>query len=236
MGATDGASRQPAASTPAKRARPAPARQATPTNMTDTHGFALAVNQAADPFFIWPFRLLTDPYLGFFTGLLVWSLCMTLLGELTGLAAQMLHAKRHEKLLDELRHHHNQSVEALHHGSKSGYLGHNKLAQEAYGKVFFSGVAAFLATIWPIPFFLGWLAYRFGDFRFELPFSLPYFGDMLRPEFFFLLIYVLTRVLFSRIKHRLPLFSGMAELRLQQCGAFKSFLPAPPDAREERTP
>jgi len=89
------------------------------------------------------------------------------------------------------------------------------VANDAFGKVFFSQVALSISSLWPIPFAAGWLQTRFQDVSFPLPVSLPVVGDQVGFMFTFLPIYILVYILFGQIKGRLPFFRTVVK-RLEQ--------------------
>ncbi|MCF8070079.1 MAG: hypothetical protein K9L30_15970 [Desulfobacterales bacterium] len=66
---------------------------------------------------------------------------------------------------------------------------------------FFSHIALFASSLWPVPFGLSWLDFRFG----AVDLILPTIGAV-GTAFSFIPAYILARVLFSKIKVRLPIF------------------------------
>ncbi len=94
------------------------------------------------------------------------------------------------------------SIRALMDKSKENFKAANYLANEAFGKSFFAGIATFSSSLWPVPFALGWLGFRFGHLDFDLLFSMPLLGDSLNYTAVFLLIYILTRILAAKLRKR----------------------------------
>jgi len=100
-------------------------------------------------------------------------------------------------------------MEALKAGDRPAYEGANKLANEAFGKSFYSQVALSATFRWPIFFALGWMQYRFLDMTFPLPFigfSLGYIGV-------FIILYAAAYFVFKPVKRRMPYFRRLKELK-----------------------
>ncbi len=166
-----------------------------------------------DAFLILFFRLADNPMLGYLVGIALLSLICVILGELSmGLAYRWNHAflKRDNRRLVRLQ---NGSLRALQARDKDGYQALNREANDAFGKVFFSRVALAAASLWPLPFAMQWLESRFGDVAFALPFVLPKIGDAVGYAFSFIPMYILVRVVFGRLKGRLPFFRRIRSLQ-----------------------
>ncbi|MEW5911850.1 MAG: hypothetical protein AB1814_04795 [Thermodesulfobacteriota bacterium] len=160
-------------------------------------------------FWSWGHRVLAAPYLLPLPPLWAWlvgTFCLSLwcafLGELT-LAVVFRVNRRHirevgQEVIDRQR----QSINALKAGDKESYNKINKLASEAFGRAFFLQIAMGMASLWPVFFAAAWLQAHFGHVRFHLP-LLPW-------DFNFLVglvpLYILARVVVSRLKRRLPFF------------------------------
>ena len=94
------------------------------------------------------------------------------------------------------------SIEALKAGDRPAYEAANKLANEAFGKSFFSQVALSATFVWPIFFVLAWMQHRFLEVEFPIPgtnWSLGFIGV-------FIIIYAATYVLFKQTKRRVKVF------------------------------
>ncbi|MFP4036282.1 MAG: hypothetical protein ACLFUE_02045 [Desulfobacteraceae bacterium] len=156
--------------------------------------------RALDPVLVFPFRLLEPPFLGFLLGnLYVASIC-TLLGELTLALLFKFNRRHYEEQQREMMRSQSLSIQALMQKRKEEFKAANKLANEAFGKSFFAGIAFSSSSLWPVPFALGWLGYRFGHLDFELLYPLPLVGDKLGCTAVFILIYILTRILGTKIR------------------------------------
>ena len=97
------------------------------------------------------------------------------------------------------------SVDALTHANKQAYSAANKLANDAFGLSFFQQIALSAAFLWPIPFALAWMQYRFLGVDFHIPFT----GYSVSFIAMFILLYVVAYFLFKRVKYRLPLLGRM---------------------------
>lgn len=173
-----------------------------------------------DVFLIYFFRLADNPMLGYLSGIAVLALGCVILGELSmGVAYRWNHVflARDSRSLVRLQ---NGSLRALQARDKEGYQALNRAANDAFGKLFFTQVALAAASLWPLPFAMHWLQARFGDVFFSLPVTLPKVGDSVGYAFTFIPMYILVRILFGKVKGRLPFFRGIRvmQAREQQTG------------------
>ncbi|BCS88031.1 hypothetical protein [Pseudodesulfovibrio sediminis] len=159
-----------------------------------------------DPWMIWAFRFGDNPYVGFAIGLLWICVVTTVIGELCMAAVYFTNKKHFASINREMVDHHNLSVRALGAKNKIAWKACNSIANDAFGKNFFSRIALFASSLWVVPFAIGWLYYRFG----EVDFMVPLIGAV-GPSFVFIPVYILTRYLFSVAKPWLPLFSTIRQ-------------------------
>ncbi len=152
-----------------------------------------------DPALIWMFRLPGEPVFGFWFGLIYVSVVATLVGEAAMALAYRINRRHFRALKAEMVRNHNLSMEALASQDKASYKACNSLANEAFGKNFFSGLALFAASVWPAFLVLGWLDYRFGEVVFAFPFT-----EGVGPNFFFAPMYIAIRVVVARSRPHLP--------------------------------
>ncbi len=167
-----------------------------------------------DAFLISFFRLADNPMLGYLAGIAILALVCVVLGELSmGLAYRWNHAflRRDNRRLVRLQ---NGSLNALKARDKESYQALNREANDAFGKVFFTQVALAAASLWPLPFAMQWLESRFGDVLFALPITLPKAGDAVGYAFTFIPMYILVRIIFGRLKGRLPFFRRIRSLQV----------------------
>ncbi len=164
-----------------------------------------------DAFLIYPYRMLEIPIFGFLLGSFWLAILCVLVGQFTLSVA--FRANRKWLMGDnrEMVRMHNLSVRALLAKDKNAYKACNKVANDAFGKVFFSQVALSISSLWPIPFALGWMQTRFADVDFALPVSLPLIGDAVGYSFSFIPLYILVYILFGKVKHRLPYFRNIGK-------------------------
>jgi hypothetical protein len=161
---------------------------------------------ALDPYLIWSFRLVQDPWISFFLGMIFLNLVCVIMGDISSLLVRRMNRKIYGKYHDQMVRHHNLSVEALKHSDKEAYKAVNRQAHEAFGKYFFSQAGAFTLSIWPLPFALAWMELRFGGLPLTLPFSVPGVGDTVLYPFFFIPLYIAVRILYGRIMRLVPFY------------------------------
>jgi hypothetical protein len=160
---------------------------------------------AIDPYLIWFYRLPSNSYAGFLLGTLVLAVICLLLGEATARVATRLVGRHMEGHAAEALKYGELSIDAAKAGDKPSYQAANKMANEAFGLSFFSLIALSMARLWPIPFALAWMQYRFLGVEFPLPFvgfSLGFIGV-------FILVYVPAYLGLKRIYKILPGFRRM---------------------------
>ena len=160
-----------------------------------------------DPVLMLGFGLISPPWAGFLFGLFLSALVVTLVGELTFGAVYLFNRRHYADISREMTAHHNLAVRALAVKDKTSYVACNRLANEAFGKNFFSHIALFASSLWPVPFMLGWLDYRFGPVALNLPVA----GEV-GPAFAFIPLYICVRIGFSRVRGRVPVFRQIKEM------------------------
>lgn len=161
-----------------------------------------------DAALIAPFRLVETPIAGFYLGCGVLALISVLAGSFSHWAALAANARRLMGENRQMVRMHNLSFHALAAKEKDAFKAANKEANDAFGKYFFAQIALSASFLWPVPFAMGWLNSRFSD----VPFGLPGMDATLGFAFPFLLIYILTCILFSKIKGRIPGLARAASL------------------------
>ena len=125
-------------------------------------------------------------------------------------------------------------MDALACGDRHSYEAANQLANDAFGKTFYTRTALRRAFIWPICVALAWMQYRFLDLAFPIPFiglSLGYIG-------IFILLFIPAYFLFKRLKRKLSYFKRLkprgeiCRIRHTEAGGqaeAQPLLGAPPD-------
>lgn len=166
-----------------------------------------------DPVLIWPYRLAPDAVAGFWLGTAVLSLYCVILGEFTMGLVYLVNRDYYQKLTKNMVGMHNTSIDAIRYKDKKSYKASNKWANEYFGRLFFSQMAFFATSLWPVPFALGWLSTRFSDITIH-DISIVQLGY----PFVLIASYILVRVAFSRIKRYVPFISYVHKLRLEDAG------------------
>lgn len=176
----------------------------------------LELNQFLDPFLIWLFRLPIHPVAAFFIGLTGLALLLTMIGELCMAGAYFANRKHFAAITERMVRNNNNSIRALALKDKASYTACNSEANEAFGKNFFSGLALFASSIWPVAFALGWLEFRYGG----VEFTLPLIDHVVGVNFFFVPMYIVIRIAFCKVKPWLPVFGRIkkAVLANEHCG------------------
>jgi hypothetical protein len=160
-----------------------------------------------DPYLIWFYRVPGNAWVGFFLGTFVLALICLILGDATAVVANRLVGRHMENHAAEALKYGDLSITAAKAGDKPAYQAANRLANEAFGLSFFSLMALSMARLWPLPFALAWMQYRFLDVEVPLPllpWSLGYIGV-------FILIYILAYFLLKRVRGILPFCRGIKE-------------------------
>ena len=182
-----------------------------------------------------PFRWPASAELGLWLGSAFLALYCTVIGELCAAGLFFLHKKYYLSMQDGMIRYHNISVDALHAGNKEVYKAANKLAHEDFGKTFFAQATIGIASLWPVPFALGWLSLRFEGIDL---YAIPGTGLRLGYVFVLLSLYIVIRVTFSlKIKNHIPLFRRIAEIKSQARaarGGVRSFFNPPKDKDENK--
>ena len=152
---------------------------------------------ALDPYLIWFFRLPGNAYIGFFLGTLVLVLICLVIGEITFWLTTRLMGKHLDNVAGEAIKYQDLSIEAAKAGDKRSFKAANEMANDAFGKSFFHMCAVSMAKLWPVPFALAWMQYRFLDVGLPIPgtpWSLGYIGV-------FIIIYAAIYILLKKVRH-----------------------------------
>ncbi len=149
-----------------------------------------------DPYLIWFYRITGFALADFVIGTLVLALLAVILGELTVWLVLLVARRPMGQAAAEAQKYQSLSMEALASGDRKSYEAVNQLANDAFGKTFYTQVAFSGAFIWPICVALAWMQYRFQELAFPIPLiglSLGYIG-------IFILLYIPAYFLFKRLK------------------------------------
>lgn len=170
--------------------------------MYSLDGFYLFI----DPVMIWIFRLPGNAEIGFALGLVWVALIATIIGELSMAGIYFLNRRFLNEQSQDMVRNFNLSLKALAAKDKQSYKACNDLANEAFGKNFFTGITLFASSIWPAFFALGWLDFRFKEIDFPLPFT----DTIVSAAFYFVPTYIIVRIIFARLKPKLPVFGPIS--------------------------
>jgi hypothetical protein len=163
---------------------------------------------------IMPFyRFPDNPLAGYWIGTFVLSLLSVVIGEYSISLAFRLNKNNIIRNNSDIDHFQSLSIKALKTGDKAVYKACNGIANDAYGKAFFSQITLSASSLWPVFIALGWMQYRFAGVELSLPFSMSETGHTYGYVATFFICYILTRFITSR---RGRLFSG------QDCASSKS--------------
>lgn len=163
---------------------------------------------ALDPYLIWFYRLPGNAYVGFILGTFVLAVICTFLGDITFALAARLQGSHLDNIATEASKYQDLSIDAAKAGDKTSFRLTNRLANEAFGKSFFSLIALSMARLWPLPFALDWMQYRFLGVGFPIPgthWSLGFIG-------MFVLIYIAAYFLIKYVKKGLAYWVHLKEI------------------------
>ncbi|MFH7319403.1 hypothetical protein ACHHRT_02200 [Desulfurivibrio sp. D14AmB] len=169
-----------------------------------------------DALLIAPFRFFETPIVGFYFGTFILCVWCILLGELTFRLAALANRSHMNRIRAEAVKMHNLSIRAIALKDKENYRTCNKQANEAFGKYFFNMITHGAAYLWPVPFALAWMSLRFSQVEFELLFPLPIVGDTLGFAAVPVNIYILSRVIWGRLKPHIYFFNRDPRIGLEQ--------------------
>jgi hypothetical protein len=171
------------------------------------------VLRGIDTILIVPFRFTGIPLVGFFMGTFCLAMACVVLGELVLSAAIRLNRGHLNALTDEIVRKEALSVQAYADGDRPTYKALNAQANDAWGRHFFTMAAYSAGMLWPVPFALAWMQLRFSEVQFLIawPLSLV-FGKTVGYPFIFILVYILCRIIFKRLRRWLPYFKNVQEM------------------------
>lgn len=151
-----------------------------------------------DPLFIAPYRLASNALIGFFLG--TWCLVMgcILLGDASQRTVARINQSYLNSLQKKMEHYHHLSEKALSMGDKTSYKAINKQAHDAFGHYFSLGATLCCVSIWPLPFAIGWMDFRFTNATPSLPWDIPIIGQQPTVVFWFLLLYIPMRIVYGK--------------------------------------
>lgn len=148
------------------------------------------------PFFRYPESSLA----GYYLGVMVLSIICIVIGEYSISFAFRINRKMIVRDNNRIERFEKLSINALKAGDKSAFKACNGIANEAFGKSFFTQITLSAASLWPLFFALGWMQYRFSEVEFQMPFNVPLLGNTFGYFITFILSYISIRIITNRIR------------------------------------
>ena len=170
--------------------------------------FWSAFNSMMDSWLMPVFRWPESPVIGFYLGVFVLAAVCVVLGDFTFNIVVRADKKRIKENTVETVKYNNLSIEALQAGDGESYHACNKMANEAFGRMFFLQMAISTAALWPIPFALSWMQYHF----YGVEFPLPLIPVVFNYAGVFIPMYILCRIAYGKVRPGLPFFKGAKEI------------------------
>ena len=153
-----------------------------------------------DSFLMPFFRFPESPLAGYWLGTAVLSLICIFIGEYSIALAFRINKRMIARDNSRIERFEKLSFDALKAGNKSAFKACNGIANEAFGKSFFTQITLSAASLWPAFIALGWMQYRFIEVEFQLPFSIPLIGEAVGYTPTFLLCYITARIAVSKTR------------------------------------
>jgi hypothetical protein len=163
-----------------------------------------------DPILIHLYRLTGHPLADYFLGTFLLAFLTVLVGELTISLVFRVNRKHLETLNDRVERMKRLSEEALRRDDEKGYRAVNQEGNDAFGQLFFNKFGLSAASLWPIFIALAWMQGRFA----QILLPLPLWGWGMNYLALFILCYIMARILFNRLKPRLPYFKSIHQALL----------------------
>lgn len=141
------------------------------------------------------FRMPETPLAGYWVGTTVLAIISWAMGEASIALAFRLNKcmiREENQRIDRFQE---LSFAALRAGDKAAFKACNGIANEAYGKNFFTQITLSAASLWPVFFALGWMQHRFSNIEFTIPltgWTAGYFST-------FIFCYIIVRMLSGKI-------------------------------------
>jgi len=137
---------------------------------------------------------------------LFWTASVSvILGEVTISLGYRINRGYLRSLNREVQEYQNLSEEASALADPATYRAVNREGNEAFGRLFFHKIALSAASLWPIFFALQWLQDRYASQEILIP------GTSWEANYVaaFLVFYILAKVLFGKLKTRIPYFRSI---------------------------
>lgn len=161
-----------------------------------------------DSILIYLYRITGNPLVDYCLGTFLLSFLAVIVGELTISLVFRINKSHLDRLNSRVEKMQQLSSEALRRGDEESYRACNKEGNDAFGHLFFNKFGLAAASLWPIFLALAWMQERFAG----LGLPLPWIGWEINYVLFFILCYIAARILFGRMKPKLPYFRGMHQM------------------------
>jgi len=185
-------------------------------------------NLFADQYLMAIYRITGHTFVDFLLGTFLLGMVCVVVGEFCISVVFLINRKYIDRHTGEVVRFQNLSVDALVSGNKTAYEASNKLANDAFGRVFFLQIAMSASFLWPIFFVLGWMQHRFADVSFDVLFTESTVGA----GAVFVALYAAAFIIFKRIKYKLPYFRRLKPIldayqgQSQKMKSFADLIPA----------
>ncbi|VAX18733.1 Glutamate synthase [NADPH] large chain [hydrothermal vent metagenome] len=157
----------------------------------------------SDRYIIALYKLTGIPLLDYFLGSFLLCALAVVVGEIMIKTVFVFNSEHIHKSNKELVDMKNLSMQAAEAGEREAYKACNKLANDAFGKVFFQSIALSSAKLCPAFFALSWTQYRFFDIKFPISIADPLFQTSIGYAPVFIMFYILARIAIGNAKHQL---------------------------------
>ncbi len=112
-----------------------------------------------------PFLWVGEPISAFWLGSATLALIALAMGQVTAKVALAVNGSHLDRHVADAQSYENTYLEMLKQGEAEHRSGVNQLANEAFGKAFFMGIAISAASLWPLFLAAGWIDARFAGIR-----------------------------------------------------------------------
>ncbi len=140
-----------------------------------------------------------------------------IVGEITISLAYRINRRYLRSLHHEVQEYQELSEQASAMADPETYRMINREGNDAFGRLFFQKIALSAASLWPIFFALQWLQDRYGS----QPVLIPGTSWEANYVVSFLICYVVARILFGRLKKKIPCFRRVQEMLQEDQGGMK---------------
>lgn len=165
-----------------------------------------------DSILIQPYRTIDYAPLAFLFGTWILTLWCIALGDILHIVVSRMNKKRLISLQKSMRHYHILSEKALAFGDKASFKAVNAQAHDAFGHYFSFGAALFCVSVSPIPFAMAWLDGRFVGLTPIFAWDIWIIGQQPSGIFWFLLLYIPSRMVYSRTINRYVWYTSLRPL------------------------